>query len=139
MFLKVAPIKEVVCFAKKRKLRLRFVRPFETLERVGDLAYRLALPPRFAAVHNYFHVSMLRKYVHELSQIINYTALEVNKDLTYEEMLKIILEKKIHKLRNKDVTLIKVQWSHHRKDGATWEQEDKIRIKYPTFFDLDKF
>ena len=109
--------------------------PFEILERVGDLAYRLALPPEFASVYDVFHVSMLRKYVHDPSHIVNYTTLEVNRHLTYEEMPRAILEKKVHKLRNKDITLIKVQWNRHGKDEATWEREDEIQAKYPTFLD----
>ncbi|KAA0054820.1 ty3-gypsy retrotransposon protein [Cucumis melo var. makuwa] len=50
----------VLRFEKKGKLSPRFVGPFEILERVGPIAYRLALPPAFSVVHDVFHVSMLR-------------------------------------------------------------------------------
>ncbi|KAL0560462.1 hypothetical protein IC582_000867 [Cucumis melo] len=63
VFLKVAPMKGVLRFEKKGKLSPRFVGPFEILERIGPVAYRLALPPSFSAVHDVFHVFMLRKYV----------------------------------------------------------------------------
>ncbi|KAL4016656.1 hypothetical protein IC575_024310 [Cucumis melo] len=62
VFLKVAPMKGVLRFAKKGKLSPRFVGPFEILERIGPVAYRLALPHR-SAVHDVFHISMPRKYV----------------------------------------------------------------------------
>ena len=63
VFLKVAPMKGVLRFEKKGKLSPHFVGPFEILERIGPIAYRLALPPSLFAVHDVFHVSMLRRYV----------------------------------------------------------------------------
>ena len=62
IFLKVMPKKVVVRFGKRRKLSPRFIGPFEILERVGTIAYRLALPPSMSCVHEVFHVSMLRRY-----------------------------------------------------------------------------
>ncbi|CAA0810069.1 Unknown protein, partial [Striga hermonthica] len=62
-FLRVSPFRGVIRFEKRGKLHPRFIGPFEVLERVGDVAYRLALPPELSSVHNVFHVSMLRKYV----------------------------------------------------------------------------
>ncbi|KAL0549258.1 hypothetical protein IC582_013739 [Cucumis melo] len=63
VFLKVAPMKGVLRFEKKGMLSPHFVGPFEILERIGPIAYRLALPPSLFAVHDVFHVSMLRRYV----------------------------------------------------------------------------
>ncbi|KAA0037385.1 ty3-gypsy retrotransposon protein [Cucumis melo var. makuwa] len=63
VFLKVAPMRGVLRFEKKGKPSPRFVEPFEILERIGPVAYRLALPPTLSTVHDVFHVSMLRKYV----------------------------------------------------------------------------
>lgn len=79
-------MKGVLRFGKKGKLRPRFVGPFEILERIGSVAYRLALPPELAAVHNVFHVLMLRKYVHDPNHVVSYQTLEVQKDLSYEEI-----------------------------------------------------
>ncbi|KAK6136752.1 hypothetical protein DH2020_029506 [Rehmannia glutinosa] len=103
IFLKVAPIKGVIRFGEKGKLKPRYIGPFEILTRVGDLAYQLALPPSLSSVHNVFHVSMLRKYVHDPSHIVNYKDLTINNDLTYEEAPEAVLERKIHHLRNKDI------------------------------------
>ncbi|CAM8905384.1 unnamed protein product [Rhodiola kirilowii] len=61
VFHKVSPTKGISRFSIRGKLSPRFIGPFEILERVGSLAYRLALPPVLAGVHNVFHVSMLRK------------------------------------------------------------------------------
>ncbi|KAK6138509.1 hypothetical protein DH2020_027748 [Rehmannia glutinosa] len=133
VFLKVAPMKGVIRFGEKGKLKPRFIGPFQILERIGDLAYQLALPPNLSSVHNVFHVSMLRKYVHDPSHVVNYTILDINKDQTYEEAPEAILERNIHKLRNKDVALIKVQWKGHGSNEATWEREEEVRAKYPDF------
>ncbi|KAK6123724.1 hypothetical protein DH2020_042538 [Rehmannia glutinosa] len=133
VFLKISPTKSISRFGKRGKLRPRYIGPFEILARVGDLAYRLALPPQFTSVHNVFHVSMLRKYVHDPSHIINYSGLEINRDLSYEEVPIAVLDRKTHKLRNKDINLVKVQWSRHGQKETTWEREDEMMAKYPEF------
>ena len=62
VFLKVSPTKGGRRFEiKKGKLSPRYVGPFEILERIGVVAYRLALPPSLDKIHNGFHVLMLRK------------------------------------------------------------------------------
>ena len=62
VFLKICPWRKIVLFGKKGKLSRRFIGPYEILERIGSVAYRLALPPKLAKLHDVFHVSMLRKY-----------------------------------------------------------------------------
>ena len=62
VFLKVMPKREVVRFVKRGKLAPRYIGLFEILERVGTIAYRLALPPSLSGVHEVFYISMLRKY-----------------------------------------------------------------------------
>ena len=59
--LKVNPKRGVARFGERGKLSPRFIGPFEILERIGSVAYRLALPPSMLGVHEVFHVSMLRK------------------------------------------------------------------------------
>ena len=73
-------------FGQKRgKLSPRYIGPFEILERVGKVAYRLALPPKMSGVHNVFHVGMLRKCVHESTPKIDFKDIEVNDNVTYNE------------------------------------------------------
>ena len=86
-------MKGIMRFGKKGKLSPRFIGPFEILERVGDLAYRLALPPNLSSVHNVFHVSMLRKYIFDSTHILSYDPLEIREDLTYEEQPERILQR----------------------------------------------
>nr|GFC02784.1 putative reverse transcriptase domain-containing protein [Tanacetum cinerariifolium] len=56
----VSPARGVRHFSIKGKLSPRFIGPFEILDRVGEVSYRLALPPQLSHVHNVFHVSLLR-------------------------------------------------------------------------------
>ena len=70
VFLKVSPWRKILRFGQKGKLSLRFIRPYEILERIGPVAYRLALPPELAKLHDVFHVSMLRRYRSDESHIL---------------------------------------------------------------------
>ena len=78
VFLKVAPMKGVLRSGRKGKLSPRFIGPFEILERVGQVAYRLALPPVLSGVHNVFHVSMLRLYISDPSHVIDFKPLRLD-------------------------------------------------------------
>ena len=71
VFLKVMPKRGVVRSGKRGKLSPRFIGPFEVLERIGIVAYRLALPPNMSGVHEVFHVSMLRKYTPDPSHVVD--------------------------------------------------------------------
>ena len=71
VFFKVMSKKGVVRFGKRMKLLLRFIRPSEILERVGTVAYRLALPPSMTGVHEVFHVSMLRRYTPDPAHVVD--------------------------------------------------------------------
>ena len=71
VFLKVMPKRGVVRFGKRGKLSLKFIRPFEILERIGTVAYWLALPPSMIGVHKVFHVSMLQKYTPDPAHVVD--------------------------------------------------------------------
>ena len=69
---------------KCRKLTPRFVGPFEIVEKVGAVAYWIALPPSLSNLHDVFHVSQLRKYVYDESHVIQVDELKVRDNLTIE-------------------------------------------------------
>ena len=71
VFLKVMPKRGVVKFNKWGKISPRYIGPFEVLERVGTVAYRLALPPSLSSVHAVFHVSMLKKYTLDSTHMVD--------------------------------------------------------------------
>ena len=128
-------MKGVMRFGKKGKLSPRYIGPFEILEKVGLVAYRLALPPELSSIHPVFHVSMLRKYLYDPSHVIKYQEVKVNDDLSYEEIPIAILGRQVKKLRSKEITLVKVLWRNYAKEEATWEAESEMREKYPRLFE----
>lgn len=81
VFLKVSPWKGVRRFGLKGKLSPRFIGPFEVLGRVGEVAYRVALPPQLSHVHNVFHVSVLRKYNYHPFHVVQYPLHKIQEDL----------------------------------------------------------
>ena len=98
MFLKVSPWKKILLFGRKGKLSPRFIGPYEILERVGPVAYLLALPLELAKLHDVFHVSMLPRYRSETSHILPVQDIQVQEDFTVDEESKAILDREIRQL-----------------------------------------
>ncbi|GKA07264.1 putative reverse transcriptase domain-containing protein [Tanacetum coccineum] len=112
VLLKVSPRKGVVCFGKRSKLSPRYVGPFEIIERVGPVAYRLRLPQELVGVHDTFHVSNLKKCLAD-----------------------------VKKLKKRRIPIVKVPWNSQRRPEFTWEREDGMKRKYLQRFarcDLDQ-
>ena len=118
VFLKVMPERGVVRFGKKGKLAPRYIGPFEVLERVGTIAYRLALPPSLSGVHEVFHVSMLRKYTPDPAHVVDWGGIIFDTDGTFEEGPVRILDSRDQVLRPKTVRLVKVLWQHRGVEEA---------------------
>ena len=125
----------MIRFGKRGKLSPRYIRPFEVLERVGAVAYRLALPPSLSTVHEVFHVSMLRKYTPDPTHIVDWGELVVDADGTFEEGPVRIMDSREQVLCGKTVRLVKVLWQHRGVEEATWEREDTVRANYPFLFE----
>ena len=124
----------VVRFGKRGKLSPRFIGPFEILERIGVVAYRLALPPSMSSVHEVFHVSMLRKYTPDPAHVVDWRQIEVDTDETFEEGPVCILDSRDRVLRRKTVRLVRVLWRHYGVEESTWERQDTMRITYSFLF-----
>ena len=131
VFLKVMPKGGVVRFSKRGRLSPRFIGPFEMLERIGIVAYRLALPPSMSGVHEVFHVSMLRKYTPDPTHVVDWGQIEINTDETFEEGPVCIIDNNDQVLRRKTVRLVLVLWRHYGVEESTWEQEDTMCATYP--------
>ena len=132
--MKVMPKKGVVRFGKRSKLSSRFIGPFEILERVGTVAYRLDLPPNMSGVHEVFHVSMLRRYTPNPAHVVDWGEIEVDTDGTFEEGPVCIMDSRDQVLRRKTVRLVRVLWRHCGVEESTWEREDTMRATYPFLF-----
>ena len=112
VFLKVMPKRGVVRFDRREKLSPRVIRPFEILERIGTITYRLALPPSMSGVHEVFHVSMLWKYIPDSTHVVDLGQIEVDTDGTFEEGPVCIVDSRDQVLQRKTVRLVRVLWRH---------------------------
>ena len=121
------PKRRVVRFGKRGKLSPRFIGPFEIVERVGIVAYRLALPPSMLGVHEVFHVSMLREYTPDPAHGVDWGQIEIDTDGTFEEGPVCIVDSRDRVLRCKTVRLVRVLWKYCGVEEPTWEREDKMR------------
>lgn len=133
MFLKISPMRAVKRFGMRGKLSPRYVGPGEIVDRVGPVAYRLALPPILARVHNVFHVFTLRKYVSNSTHVLQYVLPELREDITFEEFPVCVLARE-KELRNRVIPYVKVQWSNQNEREATWELTNEWRDRYPYLF-----
>ena len=95
-------------FGRRGKLSPRYIGPFEILRTVGEVAYELALPPAFSAIHPVFHVSMLRRYVPDESHVIQYDAVDLDDSLRYIEEPVAILARDVRRLRSRAIPVVKV-------------------------------
>ena len=132
--LKVNPKRGVVRFGKRGKLPSRFIGPFEILERMGSVAYRLALPPSMLGVHKVCHVSILRKYTPDPAHEVDWGQIEIDTDGTFEEGPMCIVDSRDRVFRRKTVRLVGVLWQHCGVEESTWEREDTMRATYPFLF-----
>ena len=79
------------------------------MERVGKVIYRLALPPKLSGIYNVFHLSILRKYIRDLTHVIDYQDIEVNDNVSFDGRPIQILNRRLKKLRSKEILLVKTQ------------------------------
>ncbi|GJT95632.1 putative reverse transcriptase domain-containing protein [Tanacetum coccineum] len=134
VLLKVSPWKGVVRFGKKGKLAPRYVGPFEIVERVGPVAYRLKLPQELSCVHDTFHVSNLKKCLAEPDVQVPLDEIEIDENLRFVEEPIEIVERDVKKLKRRRIPLVKVRWNSRQGAEYTWEREDQFRKKYPNLF-----
>ncbi|GJU94785.1 hypothetical protein Tco_1319541 [Tanacetum coccineum] len=134
VLLKVTPWKSVVYFGKKGKLVPRYVGPFEILERIGLVAYRLRLPEEVNSMHDTFHVLNLKKCLADANLHVPLDEIKVDKTLCFVEEPVEIMDREIKKLKRRKITLVKVGGNSKRGPEFTWEHEDEMRIKYPQLF-----
>nr|GEX49753.1 putative reverse transcriptase domain-containing protein [Tanacetum cinerariifolium] len=134
VMLKVSPWKGVVRFGKRGKLNPRYVGPFKVLERIGDVAYKLDLPEELSRVHNTFHVSNLKKCHADEPLAVPLDGLHFDDKLHFVKEPVEIVDRKVKRLKQSRVPLVKVRWNSERGPKFTWEREDQLRKKYPHLF-----
>nr|GEX72490.1 retrotransposon protein, putative, Ty3-gypsy subclass [Tanacetum cinerariifolium] len=129
ILLKVSPWKGVVRLGKKRKLAPRFVGPFEIVEKVGLVAYRLRLPEELNGVHDTFHVLNLKKCLADPTLQVPLDEIRVDAKLNFVKEHVEILERGFKKLKRSRIAIVKVQWNLKRGSEFTWKHEDQMKLK----------
>ncbi|GKE88913.1 putative reverse transcriptase domain-containing protein, partial [Tanacetum coccineum] len=137
---KIIQIKErlktarMVRFAKKGKLAQRYEEPFEIVECVRPVAYRLKLPHELSCIHDTFHVSNLKKCLVEPDVQVPLEEIEIDENMrSTEEPIKIV-ERDVKNLKRRRIPLVKVCWNSRQGPEFTWEREDQFQKKYLHLF-----
>ncbi|XP_024026207.1 uncharacterized protein LOC112092985 [Morus notabilis] len=134
VLLRVSPYKGIARFGVKEILTPRYIGPFQIIQRVGVVAYRLALPPELSHVYNMLHVSILCECKPDPEAIVQWYDVPIQYDTTYEEVLVQILNRKMKSLRRREIPLVKVLWQHHGVEETTRELEASMEEQYPHMF-----
>ncbi|XP_035838213.1 uncharacterized protein LOC118485835 [Helianthus annuus] len=134
VLLKVSPWKDVVRFSKRGKLNPRYIGPFQILEKIGTVVYKLKFPKELNSVHNTFHVSNLKKSPTQETVVIPADEIHINDKLQFNEEHIEVTDWKVHKTRRNRIKLVKVRWNSRHGPEFTWEHEDQIKSKYPHLF-----
>nr|GEW27197.1 putative reverse transcriptase domain-containing protein [Tanacetum cinerariifolium] len=120
--------KGVVRFGKKGKLAPRFIRPFEIIEKVGTVSYRLDLNEELNGVHDMLHVSNLKKFLADQTLQVPLDEIRVDDKLKFiEEPVKII-EREFKKLKRSRIAIVKVRWNSKHGSEFMWEREDQMKL-----------
>ncbi|GJX14289.1 putative reverse transcriptase domain-containing protein [Tanacetum coccineum] len=130
----ITNLPRLIRFRKKGKLAPRYVGPFEILERIGHVAYRLRLPEELSGVHDTFHVSNLKKCLADASLHVSLGKIKVDKTLRFVEEPADIMDSEVKSLKRSKIALVKVHWNSKRGPEFTWEREDYMKSKYPQLF-----
>ncbi|GJX69585.1 retrotransposon protein, putative, ty3-gypsy subclass [Tanacetum coccineum] len=118
VLLKVSPWKGVVRFGKKGKLAPRYVGPFEIIDCVRPVAYRLKLPQELSCIHDTFHVSNLKKCLAEPDAQVPLEEIKIDENLRFVEGPIKIIERDEKKLKRRRISLVKVRWNS--RQGAEY-------------------
>ncbi|GJX61011.1 putative reverse transcriptase domain-containing protein [Tanacetum coccineum] len=118
-------------FWKQRKLNPRYIGPFKILAKVGTVAYRLELPEQLSHVHSTFHVSNLKKCLSDEPLAIPLDEIHIDEKLNFIKEPVEIMDRKVKRLKQSRIPIVKVHWNSRRGPEYTWEHEDQMQKKYP--------
>ncbi|GJW91102.1 putative reverse transcriptase domain-containing protein [Tanacetum coccineum] len=130
VLLKVSPWKGVVRINKRSKLAPRYVGPFEIVERIRPVAYRLRLPQVLSGIHDTFHALNLKKCLANMNLHVPLEEIRVDNRLCLVEELIEIMDREVKKLKQSWIPIMKVRWNSRRGPEYTWEWEDEMKHKY---------
>nr|GEY54751.1 putative reverse transcriptase domain-containing protein [Tanacetum cinerariifolium] len=134
VMLKVSPWNGVIRFGKHGKLSPRYIGPFERIERIGPVAYKLELPEKLRRIHNTFHVSNLKKCLADENLVIPLEEVQLDDKLHFLKELVEIMDREVKRLKQSRIPIVKVQWNSRRGPEYTWERQYFFKRNYPRLF-----
>nr|GEW43564.1 putative reverse transcriptase domain-containing protein [Tanacetum cinerariifolium] len=134
VMVKISPWKGVIHFGKHGKLSPRYIGPFEIIERIGLVAYKLELPEKLHGIHNTFHVSNLKKCLADENLVIPLKEVQLDDKLHFIEEPVEIMDREVKQLKQSRIPIVKVRWNSRRGPESTWEREDFFKRNYPHLF-----
>ena len=102
----------MIRFGKRGKLSPRYIRPFEVLERVGIVAYRLALPPSLSMFTTYSMSACSGNTLPDPTHVVDWGELVIDTYGTFDEGPVRIRDSRDQDLQRKTMRLVKVLWRH---------------------------
>nr|GEY33050.1 retrotransposon protein, putative, Ty3-gypsy subclass [Tanacetum cinerariifolium] len=118
----------------ERRSTPRYVGPFEIVERVGPVAYRLRLPQDLVGIHDTFHVSNLKKCLVDVNMHVPIEEVKIDDKLHFIEEPMEIMDREVKKLKRNRIPIVKVRRNSRRGPEFAWEREDEMKRKYPQLF-----
>nr|GEX98749.1 hypothetical protein [Tanacetum cinerariifolium] len=134
VMLKVLPWKGVIHFGKHGKLSPWYIGPFEIIERIGPVAYKLELPEKLHGIHNTFYVSNLKKCLADENLVIPLKKIQLDDKLHFIKEPVEIIDREVKQLKQSRIPIVKVRWNSRRGPEYTWEREDFFKRNYPHLF-----
>ncbi|GJZ57575.1 putative reverse transcriptase domain-containing protein [Tanacetum coccineum] len=116
------------------KLNPHYIGPFKIIAKVGTVAYHLELPEKLSRVHSTFHVSKLKKCMADEPLAIPLDEIQLDDKLNFIEELVEVMDRKVKRLKQSRIPIVKVRWNSRRGPEFTWEREDQMQKKYPYLF-----
>lgn len=133
VYLKLQPYRQhSVVRRQSEKLSPRFYGPYQVLERVGRVAYRLQLPAT-AKIHPIFHISQLKKAMGP-----GWVPTSLPAQLSADLVLEVESESVLGVRNSQAATEVLIKWKGLQDFEATWEDHDEIAARFPHFHLEDK-
>ncbi|XP_070672503.1 uncharacterized protein [Malus domestica] len=133
VYLKLVPyqLQSLVAHAF-HKLHPRFYGPYEVLERIGSVAYKLKLLTD-SKIHPVFHVSCLKKHLGPGVSPLTTLPVVTEDGLQSREPMSI-LQRRVYRKGNGAGVQLLIHWKGSKEEDATWEDYDELAKKFPDFF-----
>ena len=138
VYLKLQPYRQTtVAFRSNLKLSPRFYGPYEIVEKIGPVAYRLAFP-KGSLIHNVFHVSKLRKHIGHVQSISSQLPPISEEATVLPQPEAVLAHREVQKGKYRPKLEVLIKWKGAPVEDATWENAWQLRKAFPSFILEDK-